>query len=189
MEIAVLMPVAPGDHAEFHDTVDSITAWEPAVRQIVATVDDEPTRAQLRRSDVAVEVLPPPIAVGNLADRIAAALIAAMAWAHRNSSADVLLKLDTDALVIAPFARGLETAFVGGVGLVGAYRTGPSGPRSFHPWDARTRRLVRPVYRRNGVPALALTGRRARMRRLIRLARRNGYPWGEHALGAAMAIS
>lgn len=180
------MPVGPDpdEHARYRDTAESLAFWEPAVRWIVV-VDDAPApRSFPELAGVEMIRLDHPIGAGAAAgveDRVAAATLAGFAWAARHTDADFVMKIDTDALVIAPFAAKLQRAAAAdGVGLIGSYdRTSAGEPRSFDPWVELIGRAAR---RR------ALIGRGRKVRRIIRQARRAGYVEGEHALGCAVAM-
>jgi hypothetical protein len=171
--IAVVMPVGPGsaeaDRAA--DTIASIRAWEPQVRWIVLIDDGAEAR------DLGEITLQHPLrdTTAGLFDRIAAATLAGFGWVARETDADMVMKIDADALVIAPFANRLADATADhGVGLVGSYDRDCNGePRSFRPWIFRIWTA--------GV-------RNRRVRQLIREARSHGYVWGEHALGCAVAV-
>ena len=88
-----------------------------------------------------------------------------------------MLKLDTDALVIAPFAQKIGAAFDanGDVGMLGAYDRSPSGePRDFS-IHAKT---MEAIYQQPSP-----------VKEHIRAALQNGYRFGEHCLGGAYAVS
>jgi hypothetical protein len=196
------MPVGPGAEEldRFADTAASL-AIEPAIRWLVLVDDGDDNRDLanvVSLPDVAVATLRPPKRTRRAAfeDRIAAHVLAALGWAGRNTDASLFMKLDTDALVIAPFADKLAARFAAdpGVGLLGSYdRMSNGAPRDFGPWVDPVRRAGvtlgwRPARLGPGRPVVALGRRRARVRRYIKDARAAGYSWGEHALAAAFAI-
>ncbi len=110
--------------------------------------------------------------------------------------ASMVLKIDTDALVIGPFADKADQFFSDhpNVGLIGLYDRHCSGePRSFWPWNRAMLNYALPIG-----TARTPTGRRrlrwqmfnnfGRQRRILRRARANGYAWGEHCLGGAYLL-
>ncbi len=192
MRIAVVMPVGPEpvEADRCRDTALSILAWEPAVRWIVLVDDSSSARdltGQLAGATDPV-CLPHPLRGrrAGLADRVAAAVLAALEWVARNTDADLVMKLDTDALVIAPFADKLAAAAADDtVGLLGSYdRTCNGEPRSFVPWVRPIKRAARMIQPRR----IAVTDRARRVRSYVREGRAAGYQWGEHVLGGALAM-
>jgi hypothetical protein len=191
--IAVVMPVGP-DAAEVQrcrDTALSIAAWEPGVRWLVLVDDAAAPRdlaAEIDAGEAEVVVLPHPLRGRNagLQDRVAAAVIAAFGWVARETSADFVMKIDTDALVIAPFADKLSAGTAADdVGLLGSYdRTCNGDPRSFAPWVRPVKRTARFVQPRR----IAVGARARRARHYVREARARGYVWGEHALACGLAM-
>ena len=192
MSITVVMPVGPGEEeaVRCQDTARSLLAWEPEVRWLVLVDDDRSDRRlaqQLNGGEALIVSLPHPLGGHRctLQDRVAAAVLFGLSWAARNTTPDHFMKLDTDALVIAPFARKLARATENRqVGLVGSYDTTCTGePRDFTPWVGpvkRAGRLLDPI---------AIASRRSlRARRFILEARAAGYQWGEHALGCSLAM-
>ena len=185
------MPVGPGEvEAErWHDTALSLAAWEPGARWLVLVDDgaeDRSFAAQIGSLKVIVLSHPLRGRKAGFSDRIAAGVLAGMAWIARNTDADVVLRLDTDALVIAPFEEKLAGALADeSIGLVGSYDVDCNGElRDFGSWapTVQTKARVRQPRR------IAVAGRSARIRRYIREARAAGYVWGEHAIGCAFAM-
>lgn len=174
MKIAVVMPVAPGgaERERCRDTVASIRAWEPAVKWILL-LDDEYGR---ELDFGATTSVPHPLRTGTVEDRVAAATLAGFRWVRDHTDADTVMKIDPDALVIAPFAAKLERAFADPrVGTVGSYDKMPTGePRKFRP---------------NAFGVFRAAVRDPRFARILLGAVRHGYRPGEHVLGAAMAVS
>lgn len=191
--IAVVMPVGP-DAVEVQrcrDTALSIAAWEPSVRWLVLVDDANEPRdlaAEIAAGDAQVVVLPHPLRGhgASLQDRIAAAVLVAFGWVERETDADFAMKIDTDALVIAPFMDKLVAGTApSDIGLLGSYdQTCNGDARSFAPW-------VRPVKRAGRIVQLrriAIGGRAGGARRYVREARAGGYIWGEHVLACGLAI-
>ncbi|MGH2873952.1 MAG: hypothetical protein ACRDL5_16010 [Solirubrobacteraceae bacterium] len=194
MKLAVIIPTGPGvaESQRCRDTVASVTAWEPAVRWLVL-VDDSPVPrdlgAVIEAGGAEVTLLAGPLAGRQdfaRSDRLTAGVLAALRWVARETDADMALELDTDALVIAPFADKLAAAAADErTGLVGSYdRTCNGEPRSFQPWAPFVQAAARNVQRRRVLAPL----RTRRVRRYILQARSHGYEWGEHALGCSIAI-
>jgi hypothetical protein len=196
------MPVGPGaaEAERFADTAASL-ALEPAVRWLVL-VDDSPRERGLANlvslPDVVVATLRPPRRAqrASFEDRITAHVLAGLAWAARNTAASIVLRLDTDALVIGRFADKLAARFAADprVGLLGSYdRVSNGAPRHFAWWAGPVRRTSRTISWQPGRwgpghPVIGTRPRRARVRHYIEDARATGYVWGENALAAALAI-
>lgn len=191
-DIGVVMPVGPSDVEveRFVDTVASL-AWEPAIRWLVV-VDDAPQDRDLAslvpHATCAVTTRPHPLrgVDAPLVDRLGAAVLLGLRWLADETDAGVAMKLDTDALVVAPFASKLEAALADQtIGLLGSFDRDCNGrPRSFDPWVGPVRKAGRLVDRRG----VALAGRARLVRRLIAEARTAGYVHGEHALACAVAL-
>ncbi|MEA2272699.1 MAG: hypothetical protein QOI98_1407 [Solirubrobacteraceae bacterium] len=182
------------------DLLASLRAHEPGVTRIVL-VDDEPDARRLdRHLDDGVEVLPNPRGgrgIGTLGGTCTATL-AALRRIHDDAPGAHVIRLDTDALVIAPFADRLARALEQrpDAGVVGSYdRTCNGEPRDFAPWADVARRHARLVWTWRHPPRggryvqLALTGRLGVVRREVRAALRHGYQPGEHCLAAACVVS
>lgn len=181
VRLVVVMPVGPGEDPS--DTLASIRAYADPSRAVVL-VDDTGSEglAASVAGDADVHVVPAPAGAfggwGGLWVKIAAG----HAYACAHWRFDLLLRMDTDALLIGP---GLEDAALRrfaeepSLGLLGAYRTGPDGdPRDFAAAAATLRAETGWRGWRN--PRL-----RARLRGLVDRATTNGYRHGEHALGGA----
>jgi hypothetical protein len=119
-------------------------------------------------------------------------------WLQREARPDLVVKLDTDALVIAPFvdrvAAVLEDPAVGMAGTFSRHCDG--SPRDPDRWPFRVRRRRFPVrpFREGGDASgrlqirHTLWGDPAILRRRIARARRCGYGYGDHCLGGAYAV-
>jgi hypothetical protein len=188
VKIAVVMPVGPSDEElrRSRDTIASILAWEPGVRWIIL-IDDGPPGRDLAHTDARTVVLTHPFPRRRMGkeDRVTAATLSGFVWALRHTDADAVMKIDTDALVIAPFADKLAALFSDAtVGLGGCYDLTPNGePRSFRAFERRAKRCGWLVQ-----PRAVSRSRMQRTRRIVRDARAGGYRWGEHAIGAAVAV-
>jgi hypothetical protein len=168
----------------------SLATWEPDVRWLVLVDDgaDDGTFDRDVPPGLEVVVLPHPLRDRMVAfsDRIAAAVVAGLDWIVRNTDADLVLRLDTDALIIAPFREKLDGALADeSIGLIGSYDVDCNGePRDFSSWVPTMQRRARLIQPRR----IAVVGRFARIRRYISEARAAGYVWGEHALGCSFAV-
>ena len=203
---AVMAQVGPGDKAvaDAADLLDSLLAHEPAAE--VVLVDDVPGRdlgSLLRKSGGggALRV------VSNPRDGRGRAMFGGMTCgtfaglreAGRDPAVAFVVKLDTDALVIAPFADRLAVVVREHprVGVVGAYRTTPNGtPRDFSRQAASVALLRRRLLfgrERDDAGRHWPTGlgerRPTTLRRLVRAAGANGYELGEHCQGGAYAVT
>jgi hypothetical protein len=131
---------------------------------------------------------------------LTAGVLAALQWLERNAACDFVLKLDTDALVIAPFVSKIAAAFQRwpDATMLGTYSKSPN--RKFDlPEDYSTapalRKLLRvfTVWRRTWRPwprvQCTLFGRDRERAQLIRGAMANGYMLGLHCQGGAYAVS
>jgi hypothetical protein len=197
VKIAVVTPVGPGsvDAERAHDNIRAIAAWEPAVRWVILVDDGGPDDAGRDLADIALDdgpqvvALPHPLGRAQvpLHQRMASSAMAGLQWAARNTDADPLMIIDTDALVIAPFAAKLAGAFADEtIGLVGSFDYTCNGDRrDFGSWSSDVERLTRVVQTPRRI---ALSGRARQVRQYVLEARAAGYEWGEHALGCALAV-
>lgn len=181
---AVVVPVGPGQPDAFvDDTLASVRDHLGAAHTTIV-VDD--TGDPGRRWPADVVVVPAPEHAPGARGGLFLKLAAGIACAVELGGFDVLLRLDTDALVLrggvieAAAARFREDP---GVGILGAVAVGPDGGmRSFAPAAALLRAETgptgwrRPALRRVLVEALAA-------------ARSRDYVPGAHALGGAYLLS
>jgi hypothetical protein len=192
--VAVIIPVGPGpqETERCRDTVESLLFWEPAVRWLVL-VDDNHAPRELSRlvpqSSTEVKVLRSPLAWHQRftkPDRVAVAVLTALRWVADFTEAELVLELDTDALVIGPLAEKLMSATADPtVGLVGTHDRMCGGEsRSFTSWVKHSQDASRLVQIRREM----LTGTALRARRYILEARRHGLGWGEHVLASCLAM-
>jgi hypothetical protein len=207
MSFSVLIPIGKSalDLDRLRDLLESLFRYEPDVAEIVIVDDVMPAR------DFSHLTLPPPCRLVVLPNPrrgagdgwlggLAAAVIEGNNWLQKNSICDFVLKLDTDALVIAPFAAKVSAAFAArpGAFLLGSSTKTPNRiydlPEDF-PTAPALRKLQRPftIWRRTCQPwprlQCILFPRDSRRRALIRAAVRNGYRLGLHCQGGAYALS
>ena len=193
VRIAVIMPVAAGsvEEARFTDTAESLLVNEPSVRWLVViddTSEDRNLADALPATEATVVVLRSPLddSVSDRESRITVGVLEGLKWVVGNTDCDVVMKVDTDALVIAPFAQKLEAAINdASVGLLGSYDVDCNGGRrSFRPLVPAVKRAASVLHPRQ----LARLGKGREARRYILESRAAGYEWGEHVLGCALAI-
>ncbi len=199
------MAVGPGDR-EVHradDVIESVLHHEPAV-EVILLVDDAPGERDLAqalggdRPAVAVTTNPRAGEGHGLWGGLAAGMLHGYGWLQREARPDLVLKLDTDALVIAPFADRMAAVLADpALGMVGTFDQHCDGrPRSRDRWHYGVRRRRLPVrpFREDNDPTgrlrlrHTLWGDPAVLRRRIAAARRQGYGYGEHCLGGAYAV-
>lgn len=185
VRIAVVIPVGPGESVD--DTLESVRAFVDPSRAIVLVDDTGGPGLRARHAtagDVHVLAAPPDAAGGQ--GGLWVKIAAGYAYACSRFHADLVLRMDTDALVIG---AGIEDAALRrfarepGLGLLGSFRVGPDGgQRDLSP----AARLLR---RETGLAGLRHPRLRSTLRGLERRARANGYAPGDHALGGAFIHS
>jgi hypothetical protein len=198
-DFAVAIPVAPGDgeRARVDDLLAALLAHEPAIARIVL-VDDDPGAGRFDLPGVAVIANPRAgRGIGTLGGTCTATL-AALRWAQEHAPGAHVVRLDTDALVIAPFAEKLGAALAArpNAGVAGSYDETCNGdPRDFSEWGRVARVHARPLWtwrhppRRGRYVQLAAGGRLGAVRGEVRAALANGYSPGEHCLAAACVVT
>jgi hypothetical protein len=124
---SVVVPVGPGD-----DEADRLDDLLRSVRQNSiwgnVLVDDVPRARNLRRVCPDAAVVRTSVSQGRISDALTA-MATGTIEAMQRASGDFALMLDTDALVIAPFADAIRAAFAADptLGVVGAYERSPDG--------------------------------------------------------------
>lgn len=177
-QAAVLLPVGPGpdEVLRAQDTAASVRCYEPGAALVVV---DDAAEGRPELSALGAVVRTRATHTGDdLYGAMSAGTIAALREAR---AAEVVVKLDTDALAIAPFVERVRAELGPAVGVIGRHDLTPSGEaRDVSYWREP---IVRSTRRR-------VRGRRAAFRRaMLRLAREHGYEWGEHCLGGAYAVA
>lgn len=181
VRLVVLIPAGPRD--DILDTVDSVSTYV-GESTAIAIIDDtgQPGIAEaLVASDDRVTVLPSP---GGTDTR--GALFVRLADAYRylveHYRFRALLRLDADALVIAPRPEDLAIDIFNtrpALGMLGSHRFDCNGnPRRFVDAERYLRREA-------GLRGMGRPRRRALLRSITARAAHNGYRGGEHCLGAA----
>ncbi len=201
---AIALAVGP-DEKEIErtrDLIDSIGAYAPEPA-IFVMIDDA---AEDRHLETRLS-FPPQLKPVNLhhprhgaaAQRftkskgICAAIQTAFAWIAKNSpDVKFVLKLDTDALIIAPFFKQIESVIdtFPNVGMMGAYDKTPNGDARDISYNAKTvKALHEPGSFLQSLKYKVSNDDRAMISRHIGIARKSGYQYGEHCLGGAYAVS
>jgi hypothetical protein len=202
--IAVAVGPDPQEVARVADLIESIRAYEPGECHFVMVDDGEIDRKlaphlQFPANWKPISVphprrqFPKRAARAKRGKGICAAILQGLSTiAKQAPDARFTLKLDTDALVIAPFVQKLNDVIQKhpNVGMIGAYDHTPSGTRRDIAKNAATvaslykpSSLFRRLRNRFGNDELAIIARH------IGAARTNGYEFGEHCLGGAYAVS
>ena len=196
---AVLVPVGPGsaELARLADALDSIRAFEAPGNVHLVLVDDATEARELRVTAdewASLDVVRTALWDGEVVPDPYSAMVAGTIDGMRAAASRrprFVLKLDTDALAIAPFAAKLSAVTADPkIGVVGSYtHTCTGAERDWSGWEPKLRRaaarfsvgrkpLVR--YRR---------GRDVKdVRRLMAQARDHGYIPGAHCLGGAYVV-
>jgi hypothetical protein len=202
----ILIPVGPGEREpdRAREALESVLAHEPDVGAVVL-VDDGP-----HERDLVALCVPDGVRASSLRNprggrgegvygAVCVATTLGLEWLHTNGGARLVLRLDSDALAIAPFVAAIERRLEADptIGIVGSYDFAPTRmPRDFSAWDKTIRKLERPVwvYRRppHGVRRIHVAtpgSRAAAVREQLRAARVHGYTSGEHCLAAACVMT
>jgi hypothetical protein len=182
--VAVVLPVGPRDAEGALDTLASALAYLDESRIIVVVDDtggrgDFAQRAREMSQDVAV--FPASALAHGTLGELWVKQAAAYQWLLERYEPDLVMRLDSDALILGAGIEELaarEFAKDEKVGLLGSYRIRADGEPRDWSWPARRLRIEA------GPRGLRDPARRGRLRELIALARQHGYVDGEHALGA-----
>jgi hypothetical protein len=197
MSLAALVPIGPGEveAARAALLLESLYRHEPEIALVVA-VDDEPGRRLGGRLPApphgALRCVANPRSrrvSGTLSGLCVGVLAGLAQLVDAAPDPPLVLRIDTDALVIAPFEGCVRAALADrqDAGVAGSYHdAGPDGARDWGVWEPALRHAAgEPPQRRRDrlLPARRrwTTARRA----LFAQARANGYRWGEHSLGGA----
>jgi hypothetical protein len=196
----VYMPVGP-DEAELPrlaDTLDSLRAHIRHEEVRLALIDDSPLPRDLAGFWEGATVLRNPLWEDGVRDPLSA-MTAGTIEALKLADGDFALKLDTDAVVIAPFADAVRSVFCDDrtIGVIGAYdRAAAGGQRDWSIWRKPIRRArwpiraVRTAGRRLPQLSFVAPADRAAAREVIRAALANpAYSLGAHCLGGSYAVS
>lgn len=204
INFAVYLAVGPSQQEleRTADLLDSLWTYEPYTPWLVF-IDDSTQDRQLTKyfrfpdTCKAVSVINPRQGKGiGHTGGLNTATLSALQWINKHTDTSFTLKLDTDALVIAPFAEKIARAFAAmpNVGILGSYKKTCNGDlRDFSDWAKYFRHLSSPmsIFRvgRKIYFHLGFWGKSALVRRHINSALKNGYEPGEHCQGGAYAVS
>lgn len=196
---AILVAVGPHEREveRLRDLAEAIAWHEPG--GLLVLVDDSPEPRRLER------VIGHPKVVSLHHHRpaqrefwrsvgICSVIMTGLQWISANTDAPFVLKLDTDSLVIAPYAKRVLSEFRRDSrrGMIGAHETEADGkPRDWSVHDETLKVLIRRFDWRHPRGSLRTWNDplKARARGLHLAARRHGYRMGEHCLGGGYAIS
>jgi hypothetical protein len=191
-----------------HDLLESLWTYESSLIDVVL-IDERPEEHQRLRELKAPRSCRIHRLVNPYASRksryprsrgaLCVKTLLGLAWIQRNSPARFVLRMDTDALVIAPFAQRLAAFFDAHpqVAQTSCHLVDCNGgPRSWAGWPDRVRSLLRPFRLTDAGgqwkgcwPEQSVWGPLAEVRRHIHKAVSNGYSFGENCMGGAMAVS
>lgn len=173
----LLVPVGPsaGDVVGMQDLVRSVGFHEPQAIEVCVLVDDAPVKRDLTaaaaNSGIAVISNPRNGAGLGAWGGLCAGVLHALRWIHEHTSAQWVLKMDTDALAIAPFAEAIGLFFAahpeaGVIGCLGETANRSEGlfqwclqrrPRLAIALDA-VRALTPGCFGRDGVASVSVPG-------------------------------
>lgn len=197
--LSVFIPVGPdpAEIARLTDTLDSVRAHCSGEEIQLTLIDDSREPRQLERLWPGASVVRTPLWNGRAPDPFSA-MTAGTVEALKLAEGDFALKLDTDAVVIAPFAGAIRSILSRdrSVGVIGAFDVAAAGGRRDHSmWLPLIRRSTWPVraVRAGGrVPRVSRPSRahrRAAGALTERAAANPSYSLGAHCLGGAYALS
>jgi hypothetical protein len=191
VKLVVVYPIGPNLRYEFvSDTLESIAYYTKSDYAVIA-IDDSGANVGARLKDEypSLHVLKTAGRQG-ITGGLYLSSSAAFDYALTNFAFSVLLRLDTDALIIGPHAEVEAEAFFRShpdVGLLGSYRVGCDGnKRDFTP-PRRTLERELSLFRTLLEPQKFERFRF--LRETVKSAAANGYELGEHCLAAATFFS
>jgi hypothetical protein len=178
-----VLPVGPNDGPAALDTLDSVLCYA-GVSKVVVCVDDTGGIDEFAKHAAALSdeivVIPAPLRATGGYGGLWVKIATGYRWLLERYAPRVILRLDVDALLIG---AGLadraadRLALDPKVGLIGSYRVTTDGGIRDWSWGARMLRLE------SGLVGLRHPGLRSSHLKFLRLARVNGYNYGEHPLG------
>lgn len=207
IDFAVVLPIGPGQKEidRVADLLDSIQRYEPQIPWLVFIDDDRVDRQLAKKFKLPARCtavsIPNPRQGRGVGDRggLCVANLVALSWIHEHTDARFALKMDSDALVIAPFAQKLQQAFAASpeVGIIGsAHQLTCNRELKNSAKDGYSMRKLRSlvaVWREPLTPGqhiqLSLWGKLKTVRSHVWTAIENGYRYGEHCQGGAYAVS
>jgi hypothetical protein len=198
--LGILIPVGPGprESSRLQAVLEGLARYEAPGRLSLIIVDDGPEPRRFAVDWPHVQVLRTPVwgAGRRRPDPYSAMVTGTLEGVRtaREQGLDALVKLDTDAAVIAPFADALGAAFTDrGLGVVGSYDiSADGGRRDWAMWAPALARATRPITVVREGRRIGLVRRSPEVRRTIGEIRAAAYafaPPGAHCLGGAYAVS
>ena len=205
LKFGIIIPVGPStnDLERARDVLASVLAYEPDT-PLVLFIDDGGKDRRLNEK-FQVHATCRLVNIFNTRNGrgigetsgLAAGMILSIAWLHANVRCSFVMKLDTDALIIAPFAEKILHALASHpeVGMVGLYdRMCDGSVRDQSSFSKMLGKLAAPfaVWRNPpgwGYVTIHLWGRGAKIRQQIREALEAGYRPAEFILGGAYAFT
>ena len=197
---AVLVPVGPSprDAERVEDLFASLQRYEPEVGPVFILNDggdaEKLVHLAARRGFHAVVLRHPRGGIGNAwMGRLTFGLASAYRHIATQAPRHHVLRLDTDALVVAPFVAGLGELVRASpqAGLIGSVELTADGRRNSGWFRQRVYRMSRLIARWDCPPyiRMSFTGTNARFRRLIRRAYAHGYVAGYAPCGGAYLLT
>jgi hypothetical protein len=199
-----MVPLGPGEleQRRLADLIEALAHFEPGPwRLVIADDDPEPRELSVEvPAECELNAVRFDRRLGrehhNRADaHITPMILNALAETRRLGTGDFVLKLDTDALVIAPFANRLRAVIAANpdAGVIGGCREKPDGTRrDFSAHVETVRAIGKPPIKLNDLNNTLRRrfghGQRP-IRRAVAAARHHGYEWAEHCLGGAYALT
>lgn len=205
LKFGIIIPVGPSanDVERAGDVLASVLAYEPETPLVLFIDDggkdrrlDEKFRATATCRLVNIFNTRNGHGIGETSG-LSAGMLLAIAWLHANADCGFVMKLDTDALIIAPFPEKILRTLAArpDVGMVGLYNRMCDGSvRDQTSFRKMLGKLASPfaVWRNPpgwGFLTVHLWGRGATIRRQITEAIRAGYRPAEFILGGAYAFT
>ena len=191
VKLVVLIPVGPAEKPEYvRDTIESVVCFTtPSRRIIISDNTGENACENLKSLFPGVTVLKTPRKYGQYGE-LYLSVSMGLEFVHKNYDFDVLLGMDTDALIIRPYPEDDATDFFRHhpeTGIIGSYKIDCNGdPRDF----TRPRRQL---MKETDLISLLKHPRHLRgvifFRKIVRKSRKNGYELGEHCMMGAYFAS
>ena len=210
MKYSMVLLLGPGqvETNRAYDLLESIHRYEVTAKQDLhfIVVNDgnqdldqlKPLLDKFARSDI----IPNPLhGVSDiLYDRLAAGVFSGIRFAVSKGLPDFVMKIDTDAICISPFANRICEYFKTNpsVGFAGTYLEWPDGESRIgdfiRDWEKPTHNVYRKTFLKNFLIAIyeknyKVIARHFKRKKLFRAALANGYKYGYHVQGGASAIS
>lgn len=197
--IGVVIPLGPGkkERSRLYDLLDSLCFYERSIGT-VCVIEDFLLNDQERNSrqfPFEIEwIRNPRRGRGDgWAGGLCAGILEGLRWFYfHEKTIELVVKLDTDALCIGPFAERLRSRVCADekYGILGTHRVNPNGERrSFENWIPSIKTHLRLISVRGRYVQVTSWGAAKRRRKALERALKNGYEWGQHCQGGAYAVS